>query len=82
MLAAVPNRNPAGLKQDQEKFRTNSVHGSLPYVIVQNFQRASFSEEPVVKKKRTGSEPEDDFEDSEDEMMDTEQLEKFALAQL
>ena len=78
----MPIRNPAGLKQDQEKFRTNSVHGSLPYVIVQNFQRASFSEEPVVKKKRTGSEPEDDFEDSEDEIMDTEQLEKFALAQL
>ena len=78
----MPIRNPAGLKQDQEKFRTNSVHGSLPYAIVQNFQRASFSEEPVVKKKKTGSEPEDDFEDSEDEMMDTEQLEKFALAQL
>ena len=78
----MPNRNPAGLKQDQEKIRTNSVHGFLPYVIVQNFQRASFSEEPVVKKKRTGSGPEDDFEDSEDEMMDTEQLEKFALAQL
>jgi len=42
--------------------------------------RDSFSEEPVVKKKR--GESEDDFEDSEDEMMDTEQLEKFALAQL
>ena len=80
----MPIRNPAGLKQDQEKFRTNSVHGSLPYVIVQNFQRASFSEEPVVKKKRSEGreEPEDDYEDSEDEMMDTEQLEKFALAQL
>ena len=53
-------------------------------MIVQNFQRASFSEEPVVKKKRSEGreEPEDDYEDSEDEMMDTEQLEKFALAQL
>ena len=53
----------------------------MTYTIVQNFDRASFSEEPVVKKKRS-EEPEDDFEDSEDEIMDTEQLEKFALAQL
>ena len=47
---------------------------------MKTFLRDSFSEEPVVKKKR--NQPEDDFEDSEDEMMDTEQLEKFALAQL
>ena len=56
------------------------MHFEINGIGLKTFQRDSFSEEPVVKKKR--SQPEDDFEDSEDEMMDTEQLEKFALAQL
>jgi len=56
------------------------IYFEINGIRLKTFQRDSFSEEPVVKKKR--SQPEDDFEDSEDEMMDTEQLEKFALAQL
>ena len=60
--------------------RHTPIHFEINGIRLKTFQRDSFSEEPVVKKKR--SQPEDDFEDSEDEMMDTEQLEKFALAQL